>query len=52
MAGTAPMSMPGILDAGGNAIVNVIYPDIGYSMNPADGVYKSDIYDNVFSDDG
>jgi hypothetical protein len=41
-----------ILDAEGNEITNVVYPDIDYSMIPADGGYQSDIYDNIFSDDG
>lgn len=41
-----------ILDAGGNEITNVVYPDINYSMIPADGGYESDIYNNIFSDDG
>jgi hypothetical protein len=44
--------MSGILDAGGNEITNLVFPDIDYSMLPADGGYESGKYDNVFSDDG
>jgi len=39
-----------IFDVDGNLVDSVVWPDIDYSLIPADGSYQSDIYDNIYID--
>lgn len=39
-----------IFDVDGNLVDSVIWPDIDYSLLPADGSYQSDIYDTTYID--